>query len=52
MIENIKTLSERLKYLAKNNNSYNDYIDPKIKSENLRYNLSLLISKIILELES
>lgn len=51
MIENIKALSEKLKYLAKYNNSYSDYSDPKIKSENLKYNLSLLISKIILELD-
>jgi len=50
MQENIKALSERLKYLAKNSNSYSAHNDPKIKSENLKYNLSLIISKIILSL--
>jgi hypothetical protein len=49
--EKLKSLSLRLKYLVRNNNSYKDYIDQKIKSENLQFNLSLVLSHIILNLE-
>jgi hypothetical protein len=48
--EKLKSLSERLKYLARNNSSIN-YIDQKVKSENLQFNLSLVISHIILNLK-
>lgn len=49
--EKLKSLSERLKYLARNNNSYKDYIDQKVKSENLQFNLSLVLTHIILNLK-
>ncbi|MDA3910532.1 MAG: hypothetical protein PF448_04150 [Bacteroidales bacterium] len=49
--EKLKSLSERLKYLARNNNSYTNYIDQKVKSENLQFNFSLIISHIILNLK-
>ena len=49
--EKLKSLSERLKYLAGNNNSYKDYIDQKVKSENLQFNLSLVLTHIILNLK-
>ena len=48
--EKLKSLSERLRYLARDKNAYSNYIDQKIKSENLQYNLSLIISHIILKL--
>lgn len=47
----LKSLSERLRYLARNRNTYNEHIDQKIKSENLQYNLSLILSHIILKLQ-
>ncbi|HBG69191.1 MAG: hypothetical protein A2W93_07665 [Bacteroidetes bacterium GWF2_43_63] len=46
----LKSLSERLKYLALNNNSYKDYIDQNVKSANLQFNLSLVLTHIILNL--
>src|SRR5207344_220612 len=46
----IKSLSERLKYLARDNNTYASYVDQKVKSENLQFNLSLVIAHIILNL--
>lgn len=49
--EKLKSLSERLKYLARKNNSYKSYIDPKVKSENLHFNLSLVLTHIILNLK-
>lgn len=49
--EKLKSLSERLKYLARNNSSSRNYIDQKVKSENLQFNLSLVISHIILNLK-
>ena len=48
--EKLKSLSERLKYLARNTNSARLYIDQNVKSANLKLNLSLVFSKIILEL--
>lgn len=51
MDNQVKSLSERLKYIARDNNTYIDHVDTKIKTENLKYNLSLLISKIIIELD-
>lgn len=50
-LEKLKSLSERLKYLARDKNDYANYVDTKITSENLRYNLSLIISHIILKLK-
>lgn len=49
--EKLKSLSERLKYLARNKNAYTAHIDQNIKSENLQYNLSLIISHILLKLK-
>lgn len=49
--EKLKSLSERLKYLARNDNFYRNHIDQKIKSENLQFNISLIISHIILNLK-
>lgn len=43
------SLSKRFKYLTRNN-LYSSYVDKKIKSENLQFNLSLVISHIILNL--
>lgn len=48
--EQLKSLSERLRYLASGKNSYNNYNDPNIKSENLQFNLAFVISHIILNL--
>lgn len=47
--EKLKSLSARLKYLARNKNTYLDHIDQNIKSENLQYNLSLIISHILIK---
>lgn len=47
----LESLSERLKYLARDTNSVTSYIDEKIKSENLQFNLSLVIARIILKLQ-
>lgn len=49
--EKIKSLSERLKHFARQENNYVRYVDTKVKSENLLFNLSLLISNIILNLD-
>lgn len=50
--EKLKSLSERLRHLAGDNkNAYGNYVDTKVKSENLQYNLSLTISHIILNLK-
>jgi len=48
--EKLKSLSERLKYLSRDTNSARLYIDQNVKSANLKLNLSLVLSKIILEL--
>ncbi|MDB5223924.1 MAG: hypothetical protein JWN83_2591 [Chitinophagaceae bacterium] len=48
--EQLKSLSERLRYLASDKNSYNNYNDTNIKSENLKFNLAFVISHIILNL--
>ncbi len=48
--EKIKSLSERLKYLARVTNSARLYPDQNVKSANLQFNLSLVLSKIILQL--
>ena len=48
--EKLKSLSERLKYLARDANSYRLYVDPNVKSVNLKLNLSLVLSHIILNL--
>lgn len=49
--EKLKSLSERLKYLARNKNAYSAHIDQNIKSENLQFNLSLIISHILIKLK-
>jgi len=45
--QQIKSLSNRIKVIANNNNTYLSYIDTIIKKENLQYNLSLILSHII-----
>ncbi len=47
----LESLSERLRYLARSDNFYRNHVDQKIKSENLQFNLSLVISHIILNLK-
>jgi hypothetical protein len=49
--QKIKSLSERLKYLARSSNTYENHIDQGIKSENLEYNLSFILANIIINLE-
>ncbi len=49
--ERLKSLSERLKVLARNTDAYSNHVDHDIKAKNLLYNLSLLIAKIIINLE-
>lgn len=49
--QKLKSLSERLKYLARETNLAKTYVDQKIKSENLKFNLSFVISQIILNLK-
>ena len=49
-VEKLKSLSERLKYLARDTNSGRLNIDQDVKSANLKSNLSLILSKIILNL--
>lgn len=48
--QKIKSLSERLYILTKTKEISETYFDPKIKSDNLKYNLSLILSKILLNL--
>lgn len=47
----LKSLSERLKFLATINNAYSEQIDQKIRSENLQFNLSWIIAHIISNLK-
>ena len=47
----LKSLSERLKSITNNNNAYSAHVDQNITSENLQFNLSLIITQIILNLE-
>ena len=47
----LKSLSERLRYLTKQNNFYLNHVNPIIKSENLEYNLSLILAHIIINLQ-
>ena len=47
--EKLRSLSERLKYLAPDKNSSRNYIDRNVKSENLQLNLSLVLSHIIIK---
>lgn len=47
--EKIDLLSKKLKYLTKQPNSYKDHVDYQIKTENLLYNVSLILSHIILK---
>ena len=51
--ERLKILSNRLKYITVTDlqNSYQTYIDHKIKTENLNYNISLILANIILKLK-
>ena len=46
----LKSLSQRLKYLGKDSDIYHTYVNQRVKVENLRYNLSLVLSQIILKL--
>jgi len=46
----LKTLSDKLRYLVHENNAHSNYVDTNIKSENLLYNLSLILAHIILKL--
>jgi|GEM_PF-1266989 len=48
--QRLKSLSERAKYLAANTNAHLKYNNPVIKGENLKFNLSLILTRIILEL--
>ncbi|QHS63488.1 hypothetical protein [Chitinophaga agri] len=48
--EKIRSLSSRLNYISKTENDYLSHVNAKIKSENLQYNLSLIIAHIILQL--
>lgn len=48
--EIIKSLSERLKHFAREDNSYQAHIDQEIKTENLQFNLSWVLAHIILNL--
>ena len=47
----LKSISERLRYVARDKNAYASHIDHRIKSENLLHNLSLTLSHIILKLQ-
>ncbi|MBZ4035347.1 hypothetical protein K6T82_11265 [Flavobacterium sp. 17A] len=47
----LNSLSIRIASLAHGNNAYKSYVDQKITGDNLKYNLSLIISKIILNLQ-
>ena len=51
MEKKINSLSERIKHLVRYADNNNDFIDKKIKSENLQYNLSLILSHIILKIK-
>lgn len=48
----IERLSEKIRLLADTNNSYRDHFDTKVRQDNLRYNLSWLISKVLVNAES
>ncbi|WP_430412705.1 hypothetical protein [Kordia sp.] len=48
--EKIKSLSKRIAY-STSNTRHSAYVDKNIKSENLQYNLSLLLSHIILKID-
>lgn len=47
----LNSLSVRIATVAHGNTAYTTYVDQKITRENLKYNLSLIISKIILDLQ-
>jgi len=47
----LNSLSKRIASLTSGNNAFKSYVDQKITGENLKYNLSLIISKIILNLQ-
>lgn len=50
--EKLKSLSKRLGYLARDKkNTYANYVDTKVRTENLQHNISLTISHIILKLK-
>lgn len=46
----LKSLSDKLRYLVRDKKANSNYIDTNIKSENLLYNLSLILAHIILKL--
>ncbi len=49
--KSLYSLSERLKDNSGENNAYENYIDQKIKSENLQFNLSYTLSHIVTNLD-
>jgi len=49
--DRITALGEKIKYLSSNNNIYHEHVNTNIKRENLRYNLSYILSHIILNLK-
>ncbi|MCS4168519.1 hypothetical protein [Sphingobacterium sp. BIGb0116] len=49
--DRIMALGEKIKYLSSKNNIYHEHINTNIKRENLRYNLSYILSHIILNLK-
>jgi len=48
--EKLHSVSERIKFITKNNNTYLEHTDPVIGTENLKWNLSLVLSHIIFNL--
>lgn len=47
----IKNISGRLEHIARENNTSRNYVDQRIKSQNLLWNLSLSISELLLKLQ-
>ena len=47
----LKSISERLKYLTKDTNVYYNQINQNIISENLQFNISLILSHVIINLK-
>lgn len=49
--EKIKSLSERLQHIAKEKSPVRRYNNPKIKSQNLKHNITTLIAHILIDLK-
>lgn len=49
--DQLENLSQRFDFYASNNNGYSNHTDLNIKANNLKYNLSYLLAKIILKLK-